>query len=191
MCRRQSRWSSRIRKLLAAGLPLSFFVGADPLQGAESAPRFRVQTSVVTEHYSRKPEHNNDQQLLDVEVSLTDRQAQMLRLPSTDDPTSPLNDVSWSAGLATFRNSYSQRSVYGYIGGRYRMTHGSIVNTYIKLTAGLMHGYRGEHRDRIPLNQLGVAPVVLPAAGLEFGRAHVELVFFGNRGLMLTTGFAF
>lgn len=75
--------------------------------------------------------------------------------------------------------------------GRYRVTRGRLVNTYVKVPAGFIHGYRGEHRDRIPLNQLGVAPAILPAAGIEIGRTHVELVFFGDRGLMLAAGIAF
>ena len=54
-----------------------------------------AQTSVYTRHYSPDPEHNNHQDLIGIER----------------------NQASgWVLGGATFRNSFSQRSNYAYVG---------------------------------------------------------------------------
>ncbi len=63
------------------------------------------------------------------------------------------------AGGATFRNSFSQRSNYAYLGKRF---DSDSYPVYLKLTGGLLQGYRGEYRDKIPLNRFGVAPAIIP-----------------------------
>lgn len=181
----------RVRPVLVPAL-LLLWVETSLAGVVDEGLRLRFQTSLVTKHYSDKPEHNNNQDLLNVEVELTDHQARQLAIiPTTDDITSRFYDVRWSLGLAGFRNSFGQKTLYAYVGGRYPVITGEAVQVYAKLTAGLMHGYRGEYKDKIPLNQLGVAPSILPAVGVEFQRAHVELVPFGVAGVMLTTGFSF
>lgn len=44
------------------------------------------------------------------------------------------------AGSATFRNSFSQRSNYAYLGKRF---DSDSYPVYLKLTGGLLQGYRG------------------------------------------------
>ena len=51
-----------------------------------------------------------------------------------------------------------------------------------------MHGYRGEFRDKIPFNRIGVAPAILPAIGIDYRRANLELIPFGKAGLMVNIG---
>lgn len=90
-----------------------------------------VQTSVYTRHFSPDPEHNNRQNLIGLER----------------------NEASGLVyGAATFRNSFAQRSVYGYVGKRF---DSSRYPVYLKVTGGLLHGYRGEYRDKIPLIAMG------------------------------------
>lgn len=129
---------------------------------------WQVQTSLWTTHFSPEPEHNNRQELLGVE-----------RQYSED---------YWLWGGATFRNSFRQRSLYAYGGREFPLLE---TPFYAKLTAGLLWGYRGEYRDKIPLNHLGVAPAILPAIGYRRQRIGAELVVFGVAGTMLNVGYRF
>ncbi|MFU8766035.1 MAG: hypothetical protein ACNA7T_16030, partial [Haliea sp.] len=65
------------------------------------------------------------------------------------------------------------------------------TRAYVKLTAGLLHGYRGDFQHKIPLNDLGVAPVILPAVGGEVHNVNLELVPFGASGVMANIGYYF
>ena len=126
-----------------------------------------VQTSVWTTHFSPDPEHNNRQDLIGVE-----------RQDGND----------WLWGGAVFRNSFSQRSVYVYRGRQFDLAD---TPFYAKLTAGLLWGYRGEYRDKIPLNHLGVAPAILPSLGYRWNAIGAEVVLFGVAGTMVTVGYHF
>lgn len=148
-----------------------------------------LQTSLWTTHYSSNPEHNEHQKMINLEWYLpTYMEPEWLQ---AEDPDSWRNDVRWMVGAANFRNSFSQRSTYIYAGGRYHFPLTENTRSYVKVTAGLLHGYRGRYRDKIPLNNLGVAPVILPAVGLEVRDVNVELVPFGASGLMANIGYYF
>jgi len=126
-----------------------------------------AQTSVYTKHYSPDPEHNNHQDLIGIER----------------------NQASgWVFGGATFRNSFSQRSNYAYAGKRFESADYPV---YVKLTGGLLQGYRGDYKDKIPLNHFGVAPVIIPSVGAHYGPLGAELVFLGANAAMVTTGVRF
>ena len=126
-----------------------------------------AQTSVYTRHYSPDPEHNNHQDLIGIER----------------------NQASgWVFGGATFRNSFRQRSNYVYVGKRY---DSSEYPVYLKVTGGLLQGYRGDYKDKIPLNRYGVAPVIIPSVGTHYGPLAAELVFLGANAAMVTSGVRF
>lgn len=128
---------------------------------------WQVQTSVYTRHFSPDPEHNNRQKLIGLEW----------------------NDASgWIFGGATFRNSYNQQSVYGYAGKRFESADYPV---YLKLSGGLLYGYKGEYRDKIPLNNLGVAPVIIPSAGVHLGPVTAEVVLLGISATMINVGVRF
>ena len=126
-----------------------------------------VQTSVYTRHFSPDPEHNNNQDLIGIER----------------------HDASnWLFGAATFRNSFRQRSFYTYAGKRF---DSDTYPVYLKLTGGLLQGYRGEYKNKIPLNRFGVAPVIIPSVGAHYGPVAAELVLLGFNAAMITTGVRF
>ena len=126
-----------------------------------------AQTSVYTRHFAPDPEHNNNQDLIGIER----------------------HDASnWLFGAATFRNSFRQRSYYAYGGKRF---DSESYPLYLKLTGGVIQGYRGKYRDKIPLNRFGVAPVIIPSVGTHYGPVAAELVLLGFNAAMVTTGVRF
>ena len=126
-----------------------------------------LQTSVYTRHFSPDSEHNNNQDLIGIER----------------------NEASGLVyGAATFRNSFSQRSFYTYAGKRF---DSDTYPVYLKLTGGLLQGYRGEYKNKIPLNRFGIAPVIIPSVGAHYGPVAAELVLLGFNAAMITTGVRF
>ena len=123
-----------------------------------------MQTSVWTTHFDPQPDHNNNQDLIGVERH---------------------RDDSYLWGAATFRHSFGERAWYGYAGKRFEF-EGTPFNA--KLTGGLLYGYRGEYRDKIPLNRFGVAPAVIPSVGVSYQRLGVDLVLLGAAAAMVNVG---
>ena len=126
-----------------------------------------LQTSVYTRHFSPDSKHNNNQDLIGIERN---------------------EDSGLVYGVATFRNSFSQRSFYTYAGKRF---DSDTYPVYLKLTGGLLQGYRGEYKNKIPLNRFGIAPVIIPSVGAHYGPVAAELVLLGFNAAMITTGLRF
>lgn len=126
-----------------------------------------LQTSVYTRHFSPDSKHNNNQDLIGIERN---------------------EDSGLVYGVATFRNSFSQRSFYTYAGKRF---DSDTYPVYLKLTGGLLQGYRGEYKNKIPLNRFGIAPVIIPSVGAHYGPVAAELVLLGFNAAMITTGVRF
>ncbi|AFJ03581.1 hypothetical protein Q7C_2456 [Methylophaga frappieri] len=148
--------------------------------------RLLAQTSVWTAHYDPESDHNNHQRLINLEYYFAPQTR-----PYQIDFGDWRDDLQWLAGAATFRNSFDQQSQYVYGGSRYDLPVSQFSNVYIKVTAGLLHGYRGEYQDKVPFNSLGIAPVILPAVGWQYRRANVELVPFGTAGMTMNVGWIF
>jgi len=133
----------------------------------EKGDKIGFQTSILTKHWNPKPEHNNHQNLINFEIT---------------------KKSQWLAGIAFFRNSFNQDTQYLYGGYKWTLPKTEDLG-YFKLTAGPMHGYKGEYKDKIPLNQAGIAPAILPSVGISYKQIRSELVIFGGAGAMLTFGF--
>ena len=99
-----------------------------------------------------------------------------------------LNTSRWLAGYSYFNNSYGQKSHYLY-GGRWWQIDESNPHWYIKVTGGLLIGYKDPYEDRIPNNHNGVAPVFIPAVGYKWDRFNIQLNFLGTAALMVTVGY--
>ncbi|WP_304641163.1 sn-glycerol-3-phosphate transporter [Pseudomonas sp.] len=135
----------------------------EPLAGKH----WQLQTSLYTRHFSPDPRHNNRQELLALERHRTD---------------------GVLGGGATFRNSFGQRSIYLYIGRQFPVQD---LPVHFKLTGGMLHGYRGEYWDKIPLNRFRVAPAIVPSVGFSQGPFVGELVLVGAAATMVTAGVRF
>ncbi|MFB9866043.1 hypothetical protein [Vreelandella sulfidaeris] len=130
-----------------------------------------VQTSLYTRHFSPDPEHINQQDLISIELH---------------------NPQRWLAGTAWFKNSSDQPTWYFYAGRDFPLWQPRPdVTVRAKLTAGLLHGYKDEYRDKIPLNHLEIAPALLPSIGVRWRRIESDLIVFGTAGMMITAGVRF
>lgn len=127
--------------------------------------RFYFETSLYTRHFRDDAAHDNHQDAIVVEWNVTER---------------------WLIGAAAFHNSYGQPSQYVYGGYRFRPFE-SLQPLYFKVSAGLVHGYHGQYKNKIPFNNSGIAPSIAPSVGYCFNRFCSELVLFGA-GAILTVG---
>ena len=152
-----------MRRLLIAALVL---LGCG-IAMADDGGFWYLQTSIYTTHWNHDPDHNNHQELIGLERNRAD-------------------GVVGSG--ATFQNSFSQRSNYVYAGKRFDWDG---TPFYAKVTGGALQGYRGEYRDKIPLNHLGVAPAIIPSVGAHYGPVGAELVVLGNAAAMVNVGVRF
>lgn len=136
----------------------------DVFKPVPAEPYWYVQTSVYTRHFTQKSEHNNNQELIGLE-----RHSQN----------------SYLLGAATFIHSYGQRSYYGYAGKRFDFDG---TPFYAKVTAGLLYGYKGKYRNKIPFNRFEIAPVIIPSLGVKYQRVSAEVVLLGAAASMINLG---
>lgn len=127
-------------------------------------PFWYVQTSVYTKHFKPKSKHNNNQELIGLERH---------------------TENSYIMGGATFLHSFNERSYYGYVGKRYDFAG---TPFYGKITGGLLYGYKGEYRDKIPFNRFEIAPAIVPSLGVKYRRVGAEIVFLGTAATMINIG---
>jgi hypothetical protein len=116
---------------------------ADPRASPDS-PELRLQLSPYTWHRAPSPEH---------------RWVGMIGIESEHHAS--------LAGVAFFRNSYGQPSVYVYPFGGVHSNLLGIRPLYFKWTAGLMYGYVAPYDGNVPFNHRGFSPAVVPALGLQ------------------------
>ncbi|UQB43536.1 hypothetical protein JX580_11160 [Thiomicrospira microaerophila] len=155
-------------------------------QANQQQDRLLLQTSLWTKHFNPDPIHNNHQRLINLQWHpqgyaprrLTEHYPQM-------------DELDWFFGAARFKNSFSQTTHYAYIGGRLNFLQHQMLQPYATITGGLIHGYRGEYQDKIPLNKFGVAPAFIPSIGVEYRKITTEFSFFGASGVMLKMGYFF
>jgi hypothetical protein len=147
---------------------LGVFAASGPARAADT-PQWLLQTSLYTIHFQDNPEHNNHQRLASIEYQRADQ---------------------WLMGGSAFDNSYGQPTQYVYVGKLFRPLDAAPL-VHFKLTGGLIHGYKDQYKDKIPLNSRGVAPAIIPAVGLSGRRLSGEVNFFGLAGLMVTMGVLF
>jgi hypothetical protein len=128
--------------------------------------RFYLETSLYTYHFTSDPAHDNHQKLILGEWNITE---------------------NWLVGGSFFDNSFGQPSQYFYGGYRFRPIP-MAQPFYIKVSAGLVHGYTGQYQNKIPLNNSGIAPVIVPSVGYCISRVCSEMVIFGGAGFLITLG---
>ena len=154
------------KRFLWCLLFVSSFLHADESQNKDA---WQLQTSLFTKHYHDDGTLNNHQNLFELEYQ---------------------RDDNYLIGAALFNNSYRQFSQYVYVGKLWRPID-NYQYLHIKVTGGLLHGYRDEHKDVIPLNGEGIAPVIVPAIGLSSEHLVGEIALFGKDCFLITAGLRF
>ena len=161
---RKSSLTKLLGIITTAGLLLTSAGSASAMEIAE----WRFQTSLYTKHWDPDPDHVNNQKLLNIEFETTRK---------------------WVYGFAWFDNSFGQPSQYLYAGYSWPLFKTDWA--YFKLTGGFLHGYKEPYEDKIPMNQLGVAPAIVPSFGVKYKRVFTEVQILGTAAITWTAGFSF
>ena len=106
------------------------------------------------------------------------------------DSTGSTSDGSKASGSWAWRcstNSFGQFSQYLYGGLQWRPIE-EHQPFYVKVSAGLLHGYHGEYQDKIPFNHYGIAPAIVPSVGYCYIRYCGEFVVLGGAGALFMVG---
>lgn len=91
-------------------------------------------------------------------------------------------------GVALFRNSFGQPSAYAYAGKQWNGVLGT-PKLFTKVSAGLIYGYKGKFQDKIPFNDYGVAPAIIPSLGWQFNaQESAQVMVLGTAGLLFAYG---
>lgn len=91
-------------------------------------------------------------------------------------------------GVALFRNSFGQPSTYVYTGKRW---DGVLEQPklFTKVSAGLIYGYKGRFQNKIPFNDYGIAPAIIPSIGWQIDReSSAQVMVLGTAGLLFAYG---
>lgn len=128
--------------------------------------RFYLETSVYTHHWHYDPAHVDHQELILGEWNITEQ---------------------WLVGASYFKNSFGQPTEYVYGGYRFRPIE-KAQPFYIKVSAGLVYGYKDPYKNKIPFNNSGIAPVIIPSVGYCINRFCGEAVIVGGASIILTLG---
>ena len=88
-------------------------------------------------------------------------------------------------GLALFNNSFGHFSQYIYKGHQYESR---FDNIYYELTYGILHGYKDEYQDRIPINtEEGFGIGVIPSIIYTKDKIHYfGISLMGDSGLIFS-----
>ena len=87
-------------------------------------------------------------------------------------------------GLALFDNSFGQFSQYVWFGQEWDIARFAGGDVFANVTAGLLHGYKDEYKDKIPFNSAGIAPVIIPSLGVRWGRFSLQATVLGTNGFL-------
>jgi len=88
-------------------------------------------------------------------------------------------------GFSLFRNSFGQPSAYGFTGWSWPTLFDSMPNVYGTVSAGIIYGYVGKYKNKVPLNVGGFSPVIIPAIGYRLSpEAALEMQVLGTSAVM-------
>lgn len=92
-------------------------------------------------------------------------------------------------GFSLFSNSFGQPSAYAFTGKYWPHPIDAMPNLYFSVSAGILYGYVGKFKNKVPLNVGGFSPVIVPAVGYRLtARTAIEMQILGTAAVMF--GFA-
>jgi hypothetical protein len=159
------RHALALAALLASGPALAYNLCPgwnDPLPAGQA--RHEVFASPYTHHWSFDEEHK---QVYTLSLSR--------RLPDNR-----------FCGLAVFNNSFGQPSAYAFAGKTWPSPLQRWPNLYFSVSAGIIYGYVGKYKDKVPLNVGGFAPAIIPTIGYRLSdRYGLEVQLLGTAAFMV------
>lgn len=169
---RAARAPASIRRTLRGAAIALSLLGTHAAHAQWTVPgdQIRVTYGPAAYHFNPSEEHVNANHLVAVEL-LTSRWTYWGAERSL-------------AGLALFDNSFGQFSQYLYVGLEWDLARVAGGDIYVNATAGLLHGYKEPYQDKIPFNDLGVAPVIIPTLGWRHGNLALTVSLLGGNGLL-------
>ena len=124
--------------------------------------RLSFMYSPFTHHFDASPEHRYVW-LMGVERERADRRV---------------------SGVTYFSNSFGQPSTYIYPWGQNHPNVAGVDGLFVKWSAGLLYGYVGAYKDKVPLNVGGFSPAIIPSIGYERAGYSTQINLLGTAGLM-------
>ncbi|MBX3610842.1 MAG: hypothetical protein KF871_13200 [Hydrogenophaga sp.] len=89
-------------------------------------------------------------------------------------------------GLALFTNSFGQPSAYVYAAKTWEGFLTRWPEVYATVSAGVIYGYVGKYKDKVPLNVGGFAPAIVPSVGYRFTpHLGMEVQILGTAAFMV------
>lgn len=142
----------------------------DPIPEGATEPRHEAFFSPYTHHWSHDEDHRP---VFAVSVS---------RLLPNDR----------KCGISLFRNSFGQPSAYAFVGKSWPDIWPSQPRVYASVTAGIMYGYVGRYKKKVPLNVGGFSPAIIPAVGYQLSpRSSLEMQILGTAAVMFGANWRF
>jgi hypothetical protein len=90
-------------------------------------------------------------------------------------------------GLSVFQNSFGQPSAYAYYGYTWNHLFDSRPNWYVKLSGGVVYGYKDQYADKVPFNHDGFGLGIIPAIGYRLTpNDALQVGVLGTAGLIFT-----
>lgn len=130
--------------------------------GEQPSKKWEITLSPYTHHWHDNPEHKH------VFLGAVDRHISGNRF----------------CGLALFTNSFGQNSAYLYVGKQWNSIWGN-HQLFSKVSAGLLYGYHGQYKNKIPLNNYGIAPAIIPSLGYAITpNSSAQIFILGTAGLL-------
>jgi len=158
----------RLKILILTGLII--LILANPAAAVE-IENYYLQTSFFTQHFHQRDYQNNQQHLIGLERHYAN------------------NDLD---GIAFFKNSYDQDTIYIYRGTNYHLFSIGKTEITAKFTYGIVHGYDDENGKYTTwMHQMTTFPGAVFSIGLRREPFRLDLVPFGDAGIITTGGIEF
>ena len=127
-------------------------------------PRYELFYSPYTHHWTYSPEHRT------VHALSLSRRLENGRF----------------CGFSLFNNSFGQPSAYVFVGKEWEGLFPSVPRLSLGVSGGIIYGYVGRFKDKVPLNVGGFAPAVIPSVSWRLtDQAALQVQLLGTAAIMV------